>query len=243
MSSKESMLRRRVANALEEYIYSHNPGEKLPSEPVLAKQLGVSRTTLRAVLEKLAASGVVQKRHGSGTYISPKPCLVQETLLHYIRYPVLIQKKGYTATERDRKVFVCGASPQICQNLNLAEGEKCVVVQQVYCADGHMAVFCRDTLPASIFPPDRLNSVLTALHYRDLRDVIFEETGRQVGQNVVGLHAVFNTESAEMKPYIAEGDVRPMLLMRGCCFDHNQQALFFNEAYLDTRYLDLHLNR
>ena len=243
MSSRESILLRQAMEALEQYIYSHSPGEKLPAEPALAQQLGVSRTTLRAVLEKLAASGMVQKRHGSGTYISPKPCLVQESLLHYIYFPVLIQKKGFTATERDRAVFTCKATPKLCEKLNLTPEDTCVVVQRVYFADGQLAVYCRDTLPASILLPERLEKVLSDLRYRDLREVIFEETGKQVVQNAVDFRAILNTDSPFLSPYAAENEVFPMLLMSGCAFDQSLQSLFYNEAYLDTRYLDLHINR
>ena len=243
MNSNESMLRRRVMKELETYIYSHEPGEKLPAEPVLAKQLGVSRTTIRAVLEYLAASGVVQKRHGSGTYISPKPFLAQESLLRYVRYPVLIEMKGYTATERDRKIFTTQAEPYVSQLLHLEENETCVVIQKVYFVDDQPAVLCRDTIPLTLIPAERRDAFLAALYRRDMRELIFEETGRRTVQNVVDLHAILSTDVPGFAKYREEDDVRPMILMRGCYFDHNRQALFFNEAYLDTDYLDLHLNR
>lgn len=243
MNSHESLLRRQVKKELEAYIYSHDPGEKLPSEPLLAKQLGVSRTTVRAVLETLAASGIVQKRHGSGTYINPKPFLFQESLLRYIRYPALIELKGYTATEHERKIFRAGADPQVSEQLNLQEGEECVIVQTIYCADEHLAVFCRDTLPLGLIPPERWNHFFTALRRRDLRDLIFEETGRRTEQSVVELHAVLSSKVEAMAPYLTSTEICPMVRMCGCCFDHNRQALFYNEAYLDTRYLDLRLNR
>ena len=47
------------------------PGDRLPAERDLATQIGVSRPTVRAGLRALAAMGVVQSRHGSGTYIPP----------------------------------------------------------------------------------------------------------------------------------------------------------------------------
>lgn len=46
------------------------PGQKLPSERVLADRLGVSRPTLREVVRALEAMGVVASRHGSGTYVT-----------------------------------------------------------------------------------------------------------------------------------------------------------------------------
>jgi GntR family transcriptional regulator, transcriptional repressor for pyruvate dehydrogenase complex len=45
------------------------PGERLPAERELAELLKVSRPTLRAGLRSLAALGVLESRHGSGTYI------------------------------------------------------------------------------------------------------------------------------------------------------------------------------
>lgn len=49
------------------------PGDRLPAERDLATQIGVSRPTVRAGLRALSAIGVVQSRHGSGTFIPDGP--------------------------------------------------------------------------------------------------------------------------------------------------------------------------
>src|SRR5438876_1496325 len=49
------------------------PGARLPPERDLARQVGVSRPTVRAGLRTLAALGVVRSRRGSGTYIPEGP--------------------------------------------------------------------------------------------------------------------------------------------------------------------------
>ena len=46
---------------------------RLPAERDLARQVGVSRPTVRAGLRTLAALGVVRSRRGSGTYIPDGP--------------------------------------------------------------------------------------------------------------------------------------------------------------------------
>ena len=43
-------------------------GEALPSEPTLVRQYGVSRTTVRRALARLAAEGSIVRRRGSGTF-------------------------------------------------------------------------------------------------------------------------------------------------------------------------------
>ena len=45
------------------------PGEKLPTESVIMQQLGVSRTVVREAISRLQASGLVETRHGIGTFV------------------------------------------------------------------------------------------------------------------------------------------------------------------------------
>ena len=49
------------------------PGERLPAERELSKQLGISRPSLRAGLSSLIAIGVLQSRQGAGTLGSGSP--------------------------------------------------------------------------------------------------------------------------------------------------------------------------
>jgi DNA-binding FadR family transcriptional regulator len=49
------------------------PGERLPSERDLARTLEVSRASVREALASLALSGVVETRHGAGTFVLGLP--------------------------------------------------------------------------------------------------------------------------------------------------------------------------
>lgn len=55
-------------------------GDKLPAERTLARQTGVSRSSVRVGLRALSAMGVVQSRHGAGTFINDAPALESESL-------------------------------------------------------------------------------------------------------------------------------------------------------------------
>lgn len=46
------------------------PGDKLPVERELAVSLGVSRPTLRSAIHSLVSMGMLEARHGSGTYVT-----------------------------------------------------------------------------------------------------------------------------------------------------------------------------
>ena len=46
-----------------------SPGDKLPTEAAFMGEFGVSRTVVREALSKLQASGLVETRHGIGTFV------------------------------------------------------------------------------------------------------------------------------------------------------------------------------
>jgi GntR family transcriptional repressor for pyruvate dehydrogenase complex len=62
--------------AIAERVLSHviqsdlRPGDKLPGERELARRLGVSRTTVRQAMVALQVQGVVEVRHGGGTFLT-----------------------------------------------------------------------------------------------------------------------------------------------------------------------------
>ena len=54
---------------LAELIAATPAGERLPSEPELARQLGVSRATLREAMRTFEAQGLIRRRQGVGTFV------------------------------------------------------------------------------------------------------------------------------------------------------------------------------
>lgn len=46
-------------------------GDPLPPEAVLAKELGISRPSLREGMKALESLGIVESRHGEGVFVAP----------------------------------------------------------------------------------------------------------------------------------------------------------------------------
>jgi DNA-binding transcriptional regulator YhcF (GntR family) len=46
------------------------PGEQLPSVRELARQLAVNQNTILRVYERLTADGLLERRHGAGTFVA-----------------------------------------------------------------------------------------------------------------------------------------------------------------------------
>lgn len=70
---KKKSLSRQTAERLYSMIVVEGrlaPGEKLPNEVKLARELGVSRTTLREAIHALASQNVLQVQRGRGTFVA-----------------------------------------------------------------------------------------------------------------------------------------------------------------------------
>jgi GntR family transcriptional regulator len=59
---------------------TYQPGDRLPSESILAAELGVHRLTMRRALEELAREGLVQPRQGAGTFVLRRPATLAVTV-------------------------------------------------------------------------------------------------------------------------------------------------------------------
>ena len=82
------------------------PGDRLPPERELALQIGVSRPSVRAGLQALAAMGVIQARHGAGTFITDGPPMLATGPLSF-----LAALHGFSSEEmfEARRVLEVGA--------------------------------------------------------------------------------------------------------------------------------------
>lgn len=67
--SRSELVALRILRMIEEGIL--HEGDKLPSEPEFAKQLGISRGILREGLAQLKAQGIISRKPKDGTYILP----------------------------------------------------------------------------------------------------------------------------------------------------------------------------
>jgi GntR family transcriptional repressor for pyruvate dehydrogenase complex len=80
------------------------PGTKIPSENALGVALGVSRVSIREALHMLASLGLLETRHGGGTYVREYtgdvflnpllPMLALDTpdILHVLEYRKIVEK-------------------------------------------------------------------------------------------------------------------------------------------------------
>src|SRR3954454_16043163 len=88
------------------------PGDRLPGLRELAGELQVSHGTLRAVVARLEADGVLERRHGTGTFVAAtttapalQPALVEQVLR-------LAGEAGVTPRALASALYVSAARPE-----------------------------------------------------------------------------------------------------------------------------------
>jgi GntR family transcriptional regulator, transcriptional repressor for pyruvate dehydrogenase complex len=83
-----------VFKNIEEKILSGEwkPGTKIMSEPQLAKELNVSRVSVREAIEKMVALDILKKVHGGGTYVND---ITPSTYFNSLIPMILLTKDNY----------------------------------------------------------------------------------------------------------------------------------------------------
>lgn len=133
-----------------------NLGQQLPSEPDLAKQLNVSRFSLREALQRLESEGYVIKRRGIGTFVNKPSVNIHEfgfEKVHSLSGNLISQ--GHQPGIKEIQISYEEPSGEIRKLLELEQNEKIIKIQRVRTKDGEVLGLSVDYLPERI-PPERL---------------------------------------------------------------------------------------
>ncbi|MPY86535.1 MAG: FCD domain-containing protein [Luteitalea sp.] len=96
------------------------PGDRLPPERQLAVEAGVSRSSVRVGLRALATMGVIQSRHGSGTYVVDGPPVLESEPLRYLATLHGFSRDEMFEARRLLEVGVAGLSAERASGEDLA---------------------------------------------------------------------------------------------------------------------------
>lgn len=154
MSSIETAVRSKLLPA----------GTRLPAEDELRAIFGVSRTTLRQAIGRLASRGVVERRHGAGTWISRQAPINTMGGLQSI-YQELSDMGRHPETELISLETV-EADATLAEATGFAVGDRLHAVTRLRSADGSPVMFDRSWFLAPDFelqPEDLAGSLDTVL--------------------------------------------------------------------------------
>lgn len=125
------------------------PGAAIPSETELAARFGVSQGTVRKAIDALAASNLVVRRQGKGTFVATHT-EEKTSLFRFLRIRRSDGRDEYPAS-RVLDVRRGKASPDVARLLELKAGTPVIVVRRVLEYSGEPVVLDEIVLPAAMF--------------------------------------------------------------------------------------------
>lgn len=143
-------LYQQAAEALAEVVARTPEGVRLPSEPALAHQLGVSRATLREAMRLFEERGLVVRRQGIGTYVTHPPQVIETGLEVLESMETLAARIGLAVEMGKLEVEERPASAEEAGLFALDPRETILQVSRVISTDGRPVAFLVDVLPRHV---------------------------------------------------------------------------------------------
>ncbi|QYF94112.1 GntR family transcriptional regulator [Massilia sp. PAMC28688] len=159
-----------LANKLSSGITSGDwrANEALPSERMLSDMLDISRVTARKAIDMLCERGMLTRRRGSGTYITPK---LEQPLARLTSFSEELSQRGFAAGSRwiERKTGI--ATPVELLSLGLSPNMPVVRLKRLRTADDVVMAIETTTIPA-IHMPDPHGVIDSLYGYLEARGAI-----------------------------------------------------------------------
>jgi GntR family transcriptional regulator len=211
-------------------------GQRLLSEPELAKQLGVSRATLRDAMRTFETQGLVRRRQGSGTFVVGKVQALESGLEVLESLETMAKRLGLEITVSNLSVDQVVAEENIATSLEIAVGVPLLRVRRVIRADGRPVAYLVDTLPEDILNLDQL---LGDFHGSVL-DILLER-GDSLKTSRANISAIGATAEVAKVLEIQRGDV--LLHFSSQLFDKSGKIVDYSLSYFIPGYFHFHVVR
>jgi GntR family transcriptional regulator len=139
----EALLRERIRSG------AWRPGQMIPSETGIGRELGVSQGTVRKVLDRLARETLVVRRQGKGTYVVEHT--PDDVLFRFFQIYDDAGERILPASIATR-AHVGEAKPQERTHLDLQRGARVIRIERLRVASGRPFVAESIVLPRAMFP-------------------------------------------------------------------------------------------
>ncbi|MDR2216477.1 MAG: phosphonate metabolism transcriptional regulator PhnF [Nevskiaceae bacterium] len=152
-----------IARLLKEEIESFlKPGACLPSENDFAERFGVNRHTVRHAIDELIQAGILERRHGKGTFVLDTP--TDYALSRGTRFTETIESMGKTASTRILRKLIVPARGGVAARLRLQENDPVIWLESLRMADAHPVCVTSHFLPQKFFSDELAKYIGGSLH-------------------------------------------------------------------------------
>ena len=226
----------RLQSDLAALIRRTPPGSRLISEPELAKQLGVSRATLREAMRTFETQGLIRRRQGSGTFVVGKVPVIDAGLEVLESLETMAQRMNLAITVSDLNVEQIDADEDHANGLGIAVGTCLTRIRRVMRADTRPVAYLIDTLPDEVLklqdlPADFNGSILDFLL----------ERGDALRISRAAISATNATAEVAKALEIQRGDV--LLQFSSQLYTADGKIVDYSMSYFIPGYFHFHVNR
>ena len=211
-------------------------GSRLISEPELAKQLGVSRATLREAMRTFETQGLIRRRQGSGTFVVGKAPVMDAGLEVLESLETMARRMNLVITISDLNMEQLDADEEFAVELGVVQGTCLTRVRRVIRADTRPVAYLVDTLPENVLrlqdlPQDFNGSVLDFLL----------ERGDRLQVSRAAISATNATAEVAKALEIQRGDV--LLRFVSQLYTAEGKMVDHSTSYFIPGYFNFHVNR
>lgn len=193
MTSKESSEDReyrrpfqRLQTELASLIASTPPGERLPNEPELARQMGVSRPTLREAMRTFDGQGLIRRRQGVGTFVVGHPQVMKSGLEELQSIELLAKKIHLEVSMGDLHITRVEADDELAKLLKVDVGAPLIKIARVILAENRPVAYLVDVLPENVLTPADLQEGFSG----SVLDFLLKRGTPLLSNSLTEIHAV-----------------------------------------------------
>jgi GntR family transcriptional regulator len=166
-------------------------GARLPSETAISDAYGVSRVTVRTAVKLLESQGLVNVRHGSGTYVADFGGQVRTGLQELRSITETIQEMGFTPRMERHRMEQRPASCEEAAKLGIAPDTEVISIQRAILGDEIVMAYSYDVIPSSLIPRSHVGELGVGSLFG-----VLDQLGLQPVRALAELHAVSSTDVA-----------------------------------------------
>jgi GntR family transcriptional regulator len=218
-------------------LISHTPaGQRLLSEPELAKKMGVSRATLREAMRTFETQGLIRRRQGAGTFVVGQVPVLESGLEVLESLDTMARRLNLEVTFSDLQTERVFADQNLAEQLDVPLATHLSRICRVIRADERPVAYLIDTLPEDVLKLEDLPNSFSGSVLDHLVACGAPLTVARTAISAIGASAEV-AKSIE----IQRGDV--LLQFESQLFDAKSRVVDYTLSYFIPGYFNFHVVR
>lgn len=227
----------RLQSQLAGLISATTPGDRLLSEPELAKQLNVSRATLREAMRTFEGQGLIRRRQGVGTFVVEHPQVIDTGLEVLESIETLAKRMSLDVSMGDLRVEQLQADSKLARIFKIEPGSNLIRVSRVILADERPVAYLEDILPENILPGSAFEQGFTG----SVLDYLLRQGNPQLTNSMTQVQAVIASSKIARALEIQRGDV--LLNFSASLYTDAGEVIDQSSSYFLPGYFRFHIIR